>query len=107
MGGLARRVSYEKLFRKNLAQVPLLIVESGDFMADERNAHGELRPDASIKDEWIRKSYDQFPADVINISSRDLRYISRLLQKKRDGWKGRDSTDIEAIGVGQYNKHFA
>ena len=81
MGGLARRVSYEKLFRKNLAQVPLLIVESGDFMTDERNAHGELRPDVSIKDEWIMKGYDQFPADVINISSRDLRYISRLLQK--------------------------
>ncbi|HST21332.1 MAG TPA: multiheme c-type cytochrome [Blastocatellia bacterium] len=81
MGGLARRVSYEKLFRKNLAQVPLLIVESGDFMTDEHNTHGELRPDASIKDEWIMKAYDQFPADVINISSHDLRYISRLLQK--------------------------
>ncbi len=85
MGGLARRVSYEKLFRKNLAQVPLLIVESGDFLTDERNAHGELRSDVSTKDEWIMKAYDQFPVDVINISSRDLRYISRLLQKKRGG----------------------
>lgn len=81
MGGLARRVSYEKLFRKNLAQMPLFIVESGDFMNDERNAHGELRPDVSAKDKWITKGYDQFPADVINISSHDLRYISRLLNK--------------------------
>src|SRR6185503_7604114 len=81
MGGLARRVSYEKLFRKNLAQVPLLVVESGDFMTDERNAHGELRPDASTKDEWIMKAYDQFPVDAINISSHDLRYLSRLLHR--------------------------
>jgi 2',3'-cyclic-nucleotide 2'-phosphodiesterase (5'-nucleotidase family) len=80
MGGLARRVSYEKLFKKKLGQVPSLIVESGDFLTDERNAHGELRPDVSTKDEWIMKAYDQFPADVINISSRDLRYISRLLR---------------------------
>ncbi|MGA9774037.1 MAG: multiheme c-type cytochrome [Blastocatellia bacterium] len=81
MGGLARRVSYDKLFRKNLGQVPSIIVESGEFLADERNAHGELRPDASTKDEWIMKAYDQFPVDIINISSRDLRYISRLLRK--------------------------
>lgn len=81
MGGLARRVSYEKLFRKNLAQVPLFVVESGEFMNDERNAHGELRPDVSIKDDWIMKGYDQFPADVINVSSHDLRYVSRLLRK--------------------------
>ena len=107
MGGLARRVSYEKLFKKNLGQVPSLLVESGDFLTDERNAHGELRPDVSTKDEWIMKGYDQFPADVINISSRDLRYISRLLQKKRDGWQARDSTCMEAISVGQHHKQFA
>jgi 2',3'-cyclic-nucleotide 2'-phosphodiesterase (5'-nucleotidase family) len=87
MGGLARRVSYEKLFKKNLGQVPLLIVESGDFLTDEHNAHGELRPDAFTKDEWIMKAYDQFPVDVINISSRDLRYISRLLQKSEAAGK--------------------
>jgi 2',3'-cyclic-nucleotide 2'-phosphodiesterase (5'-nucleotidase family) len=81
MGGLARRVSYGKLFKEKLGQVPALLVESGDFMTDERNAHGGLRPDALTKDEWILKAYDQFPADVINVSSRDLRYLSRLLSK--------------------------
>jgi mono/diheme cytochrome c family protein len=83
MGGLARRVSYAKLFKEKLGQMPSLIVESGDFMTDERSAHGELRPDVFTKDEWILKAYDQFPVDVINISSRDLRYISSLLAKGR------------------------
>ncbi|HVG21426.1 MAG TPA: multiheme c-type cytochrome [Blastocatellia bacterium] len=81
MGGLARRVSYTKAFREKLTQVPSLLVDSGYFLADERGAHGDLRPDVRAKDEAVFKSYDQFPVDVANISSHDLRYISRLLAK--------------------------
>lgn len=83
MGGLARRVSYAKLFKEKLGQMPSLVVESGDFLTDERNAHGALRPDVFTKDEWILKAYEQFPVDVVNISSHDLRYISSLLAKGR------------------------
>jgi 2',3'-cyclic-nucleotide 2'-phosphodiesterase (5'-nucleotidase family) len=81
MGGLARRVSYTKAFREKLTQVPSLLVDSGYFLSDERGAHGELRPDVRAKDEAVLKSYDQFPVDVANISSHDLRYISLLLTK--------------------------
>ena len=61
--------------------MPALLVESGDFLTDERNAHAELRPDALTKNAWILKAYDEFPVDVINISSRDLRHVSRFLSK--------------------------
>ena len=81
MGGLARRVSYTKAFREKLSQIPSLLVDSGYFLADERGAHGDLRPDVRAKDEAVFKSYDQFPVDVANISSHDLRYISQLLAK--------------------------
>ena len=81
MGGLARRVSYTKAFRERLSQIPSLLVDTGYFLADERSAHGELRPDIRAKDAAVFKSYDQFPVDVANVSSHDLRYISRLLAK--------------------------
>ncbi|HXF40049.1 MAG TPA: multiheme c-type cytochrome [Blastocatellia bacterium] len=44
--------------------------------------HGELRPDVAIKDDWILKAYGEFPVDVINVSSHDLRYFSRLFKPK-------------------------
>lgn len=81
MGGLARRVSYTERFRERLAQIPSLLADTGYFLADERNAHGELRPDVAAKDNWVAKSFDQFPVDVANLSSRDLKYFSRLLSK--------------------------
>ncbi|HSB09635.1 MAG TPA: multiheme c-type cytochrome [Blastocatellia bacterium] len=51
-------------------------------MADERSAHAALRPHAVVKDEWILKAYDEFPVDVVNVSSQDLRYFSSILSKK-------------------------
>src|SRR5215216_4459062 len=81
MGGLARRVSYTKAFREKLGQIPTVLVDSGYFLADERGAHDWLRPDVRAKDEVVLKSYDQFPVDVANISSHDLRYISASLAK--------------------------
>lgn len=81
MGGLARRVSYEKLFREKVGGVPVLVVDSGNSFTSEGNAHGGLRPDVQAKDDWILKSYDDFRVDVINVAAPDLRYVSTLLAK--------------------------
>lgn len=81
MGGLARRVSYAKLFKAKMSQIPTLVADSGYSFTDERGAHGELRPDVLVKDEWILKTYDQFPVDVVNVSAHELRYLSRTLRK--------------------------
>ena len=51
-------------------------------MADERSAHGRLRPDIVTKNDWVMKAYGQFPVDVVNVSSHDLRYFTDLLAKK-------------------------
>lgn len=80
-GGLARRVSYLKLFRERLSKIPSVLVDSGYFMADERSTHGRLRPDIVTKNGWVLKAYNQFPVDVINISSHDLRYFANSLSK--------------------------
>jgi 2',3'-cyclic-nucleotide 2'-phosphodiesterase (5'-nucleotidase family) len=81
MGGLARRVSYTNLFKEKLGHIPSLVVDSGYFLTDERNAHGGLRPDVSTKNDWILKAFDQFTIDVANVSSRDLRHVSLRLAK--------------------------
>jgi len=80
MGGLARRVSYTKLFREKLSGIPALLVDAGNYLTDERGYHGELRPDAAVKDKWVLQAYDLLQADVMNISSYELRYCSRLLR---------------------------
>src|SRR3977135_4464731 len=81
MGGLARRVSYAKLFKAKMSQIPTLVADSGYSFTDERGAHGELRPDVGGNDEWILKTYDQFPVDVVNVSAHELRYLSRAFRK--------------------------
>jgi hypothetical protein len=80
-GGLARRVSYLKLFRERLATIPSVLVDSGYSMSDERNAHGRLRPDILIKNDWVAKTYGQLPVDVLNVSSHDLRYFAESLSR--------------------------
>ena len=62
--------------------MPALLVDTGYFMSDERSTHGEIRPDVSVKDDWILKAYGEFRVDVINVSSHDLRYFSRLFKPK-------------------------
>jgi 2',3'-cyclic-nucleotide 2'-phosphodiesterase (5'-nucleotidase family) len=62
--------------------VPALLVDTGYFVSDERSTHGELRPDVAVKDDWILKAYGEFPVDVVNVSSHDLRYFSRLFKPK-------------------------
>lgn len=81
MGGLARRVSYAKLFKRKAGEIPVLVVDSGNSFTDETNAHGVVRPDVRAKDDWILKAYDDFKVDVINVASPDLRYFSELLAR--------------------------
>ncbi len=50
-------------------------------MADERGSHGEMRPDVVVKNDWVLKAHDQSSVDVVNVSSHDLKYYSRLLTK--------------------------
>jgi hypothetical protein len=50
-------------------------------VSDERSAHGQLRPDVAVKDDWAFKAYRQFSVDAVNVSSHDLRYFSSLLAK--------------------------
>lgn len=82
MGGLARRASYIERFRERLAGIPTLLADSGYFVADERSAHDELRPDIAVKNDWVAKAHEQFSVDVANLSSRDLRYFAPLLAKR-------------------------
>ena len=50
-------------------------------MADERSAHGRLRPDMVTKNDWVLKAYGLFPVDVFNVSSHDLRYFADTFAK--------------------------
>jgi nitrate/TMAO reductase-like tetraheme cytochrome c subunit len=56
-------------------------VDTGYFTADERSAHGRLRPDVVTKNDWVLKAYSQFPVDALNVSSHDLRYFASRLSK--------------------------
>jgi 2',3'-cyclic-nucleotide 2'-phosphodiesterase (5'-nucleotidase family) len=81
MGGLARRVSYENLFKEKVGGIPALVVDTGGSFTAEANAHGALRPDVLVKDDWILKSNDDFKVDAINVAAPDLRYAAALLAK--------------------------
>ncbi|HKY06356.1 MAG TPA: multiheme c-type cytochrome [Blastocatellia bacterium] len=67
-----------------MPDIPVLAVDTGYFLADERNTHGWLRSDAVIRSHWVLKSQDQFPVDVANISANDLTFLSRMMDK---GWR--------------------
>lgn len=59
----------------------MLLVDTGNFLADERNYHGDLRPDVATKDHSIFDGYDKFRVDIANLSSHELRYASALLKQ--------------------------
>lgn len=58
-----------------------MLVDTGYFIMDERNAHERLRPDSVAKDAWILKAYEDTNVDIVNVSSHDLRYFSTVLAK--------------------------
>src|SRR5688572_5364736 len=64
-----------------MQQISSLQVDTGYFLSDERSAHGRIRPDMYVRNDWVFKAYNQFAVDVANISSHDLRYLSTSLQK--------------------------
>ena len=70
-------------------------MDTGYFTADERGAHGKLRPDVVTKNDWVLNAYTQFPVDVLNISSHDLRYFSDLIAR---AGVGRRTENESALG---------
>ncbi len=64
-----------------MSDIPTIMVDTGYFLADERNTHGWLRTDAVIRSHWVLKAQDQFPVDVANISAHDLTFLSRAMNK--------------------------
>jgi len=83
-GGFGKRVSYQKAFKEKLPGIPVLMVDSGDFLNDDRSTHGDLKGDARVKNDWVLKAYDKFPVDVANISAADVVYISQLIAENGD-----------------------
>jgi len=78
-GGFGKRVSYQKAFKEKLRAMPVLMVDSGEFLNDDRSTHGELKGDARIKNDWVLKAYDKFPVEAANVSAADVAYISQLI----------------------------
>ena len=62
-----------------------MLVDTGYFMADERSVHGRLRPDIVARNDWVMKAYGQFPVDVANVSSHDLRYFTDARARAESG----------------------
>src|SRR5918912_68363 len=92
MGGLARRVSYAKLFQQKAGGIPVLVVDSGNSLASDTNAHGLVRPDVRVKDDWILKSFDQFKVDVINVAAQGRTQAAAHRLRRLDR-KGQRATD--------------
>jgi len=62
-------------------------VDSGNFLSDETSAHGSLTPGSIAKNEWLLKSYDEFPVAIANLSGHDLYFMSRGMRKQEiDKW---------------------
>ena len=81
MGGLARRVSYERALDKQLnGQVPILEVDAGHIFADDRTG-SDLTKDALVKNEWMLRAADKFRLAAANVTYRDLPYLATLTRK--------------------------
>jgi hypothetical protein len=82
-GGLARRVTYVKLFKEKFKNLPSLLVDSGSMFAPDRGTHGYLRSDAEERNHWMLKAYDTYPVDVANLAPADLHFIETLYTKNQ------------------------
>ena len=81
MGGLARRVSYEKaLLSQAEDSIAVLQVDAGNFLSDDLTLP-VMAAEARIKNEWVLKSFDQFKFGAANVSHRDLPYLAELMKK--------------------------
>lgn len=81
MGGLARRVSYEKaLLNQSGGSISVLQLDAGNFLSDDLSLPA-MAAEARIKNEWMLKSLDQFKFGAANVSHRDLPYLAELMKK--------------------------
>ena len=81
MGGLARRVSYEKALQSQAGgSISVLHVDAGNFLSDDLSLPA-MAAEARLKNEWMLKSFDQFKFGAANASHRDLPYLSELMRK--------------------------
>lgn len=81
MGGLARRVGYEKTLSRQVGgSVAVLQVDCGNLFTDDTQK-SVVNEDLRIKNEWVLKAYDQFRLSAGNVALRDLAFLSTLMTK--------------------------
>ena len=79
MGGLARRVGYEKALTKQVnGEVPVLQLDAGHMFTDELKYQG-MMDDARVKNAWMLRAYDAFRVAAANVSPRDLPYLGEMM----------------------------
>lgn len=59
-----------------------MLVDSGNLFSEQRTKHGETRIDGVVKNEWLLKAHDQFRVEVANLSTADLSYLAKFLNKE-------------------------
>ena len=69
-GGLARVGGHVAGVRNTGA--PVLVLDAGAFLDDTQGLGGELRPDVSVGNAWVRDGLDQMGVDAVNVTSVDL-----------------------------------
>jgi 2',3'-cyclic-nucleotide 2'-phosphodiesterase (5'-nucleotidase family) len=107
LGGVARRLGYINAFRQRSPEAAVLMVDAGHIFSDDVNEEETaLRADAQLMNDWIVRANEQMPLEVVNLSFRDLRYASQLLQKDAK-LKTEKSTlisaNIKAVDAGRVN----
>jgi len=70
-----------KKFKERLPNLPVLTVDSGYFLGDERSAHGRLRNDTAARNELVLDAYGRFKVDAANLSAHELFFASERLRK--------------------------
>ncbi|HEY6327977.1 MAG TPA: multiheme c-type cytochrome [Blastocatellia bacterium] len=77
-GGMARRVGYLDAFAERFKDIPTLLVDTGGSLSKLTTSHEMLMSYAIAQDDWMIKAYDKFKVDVINVSDREVPYLSSL-----------------------------
>jgi 2',3'-cyclic-nucleotide 2'-phosphodiesterase (5'-nucleotidase family) len=81
MGGLARRVGYEKALSKLAnGKAAILNVDAGHIFTDALHASG-MMDDPRAKNAWMLRAFETHRVAAINVSPRDLPYLAELTAK--------------------------
>lgn len=79
MGGLARRVGYATALKAATAgEVPLLQADAGHAFSDLLTPQG-MAADVRTKNDYVLRGLDSIDVAAINVSHRDLPYLSTML----------------------------